>query len=60
VQVFDEDVDPDHSISEKTVTLSVVEGKQMFIPKGARKANWLCRWFEDRGANTRWDPCCDS
>lgn len=28
--MFDEEVDPEHSISEKTVTLSVVEGMKIF------------------------------
>jgi E3 ubiquitin-protein ligase TRIP12 len=42
VQVFDEDVDPDNSISEKTVTLSVVEGKHIYMSITARHANWLC------------------
>jgi hypothetical protein len=33
LQVFDDDVDPDVSVSDKTVTVSVADGECILVPE---------------------------
>lgn len=57
-QVIDDEGDPEDTVPEKTVTVSVGEGMQAVVIAVAKLTITICRWFQGSGPNPGRYSCC--